>query len=425
MERQAILSQLSDEEALALLYDWSFVAREKQLPPPGKWFTWLIMAGRGFGKTRTGAEYIRWRVETGQGMRIALVARTAADARDVMIEGESGILAISSPWFMPIYEPSKRRITWPNGAIATTYSGDKPDQLRGPQHDTGWCDELAAWRYPESFDQLLFGLRLGVDPRIIVTTTPRPTKIVRQLVRDSDTVVTRGSTYENKANLAPQTLKALERKYKGTTLGRQELDAELLEDVPGALWKRVMIEELRVTSIPELKRIVVAIDPATTSEEDSDETGIVVAGVSYDGHGYVLDDKSLQATPAAWAKEALAAYHKYKADRIVAESNNGGDMIEFTLNSVSDGGKPSFKKVHASRGKHTRAEPVSALYEQKLIHHVGAFPELEDQMCTWLPEEDSPDRMDALVWAFTELMVDGDGELSRDAAPDILNDFRG
>lgn len=352
---------------------------------------------------------MRDRVQQGLWGRVALVARTAADVRDVMVEGESGILAISPPWFMPRYEPSKRRLTWPNGAIATTYSGDKPDQLRGPQHDGAWLDELAAWRYPEAFDQVMFGLRLGDNPQWIGTTTPRATKLIRDLLKDKSVVITKGTTYENRANLAPPTMQQFERKYAGTRLGRQELDGVVLDDVPGALWTLGLIDTLRVYEHPDLVRVVVAIDPSVSSGEDSAEAGIIVAAKGGDGHGYVLDDVSMRDTPAKWGLEAIAAYNKFEADRIVAEDNNGGDMIEQVLRSVVKTGErmPPYSKVHASRGKLTRAEPVSALYEQGLIHHVGSFAELEDQMTTWIPGEKSPDRMDALVWAFTELMVDG------------------
>lgn len=426
--RAAILAALSDDDALALLYDWTFWARDKQLPPPGDWFGWLILAGRGFGKTRTGAEMVRWKVESGQARRVALVGRTAADVRDVMVEGESGLLAISSPWFMPKYEPSKRRLTWPNGAIATTYSGDKPDQLRGPQHDFAWPDELAAWRYPEAFDQLMFGLRLGDNPQWVGTTTPRPTKLIRELLRDSAVKVTKGTTFENRSNLAAQTLAQLQRKYAGTRLGRQELDGVVMDDVPGALWNHTLIDKQRVTKHPDLVRLAVAIDPSTTSEEDSAETGIIVGGLGEDGHGYVLDDLSLRGTPAEWALEALTGFHKFEADRIIAEANQGGDMIEQTLKSVLAKGErlPPYKKVHASRGKLTRAEPVSALYEQGMIHHVGSFAELEDQMCTWIPGETSPDRMDALVWLFTELMVAGSKtSMGRSKAANLYPERRG
>src|SRR6056297_2688963 len=292
------LASLTDEEAEALLYDWSFWAREKQMPPAGSaWLTWLIMAGRGFGKTRTGAEFVRWCVETRGYKRVALVGRTAADVRDVMVEGESGLLSIFSADDRPHYEPSKRRITFSNGAIATTYSGDKPDQLRGPQHDLAWCDELAAWRYPDAWDQLQFGLRLGDRPLSVVTTTPRPTKLIKSLMQDETVHVTVGTTYENAANLAPPALAQLQKKYEGTRLGRQELLAQVLDDVPGALWNRDNLDMHRVMKTPELVRVVVGIDPAVTANTDSNETGIVVCGVDGAGVGYVLDDVSLRGSP--------------------------------------------------------------------------------------------------------------------------------
>lgn len=410
--RQAFLSQLTDEECEALLYDWSFVGRPKQQPPSGAWQTWMIMAGRGWGKTRAGAEFIKLRVESGQARRIALVGRTAADARDVMIEGESGLIAVSPPWNKPKYEPSKRRLTWPNGAIAVAFSADKPDQLRGPQHDTAWLDELASWRYMDAYDQLQFGLRLG-KPRQIITTTPRPIEIVRQLIKDPDVVVTVGSTLENRDNLAPHALKRLLERYAGTRIGRQELEAEILDDAPGALWNRALIERNRVRSSPDLVRIVVAIDPAVSVGEDANETGIIVAGLGSDGHGYVIDDVTSDGTPNEWASTAIAAYTRYMADRIIGESNNGGDMIEHTIRTVRDdadrpiGRDISYKKIYASRGKVARAEPVVSLYEQGRVHHVGAFPELEDQQCQWIQGDPSPDRLDAVVWALTELMVSG------------------
>lgn len=423
------LATITDEQAAALYFDWDIWARPKQREPEGNWRVWLILAGRGFGKTRTGAETTRRKVEEGQAKRIALVGRTAADVRDVMVEGESGILACSPPRFRPHYEPSKRRLTWPNGAIATTYSADEPDALRGPQHDWFWADEPAAWEREETWDQLMFGLRLGKNPRGVATTTPRPTKLIKSLIDLSTTYVTRGSTYENRANLAGAFLEQIVKKYEGTRLGRQELNAEILDDMEGALWKRYMIEDTRVTKHPDLKRIVVAIDPAVTAEEGSDETGMIVAGLGMDNHGYVLADKSMHASPQAWAAAAIVAYDVYKADRIIAEVNNGGDMVEAILRTVNRQMRTRgftagiddqklyeatlnishipYKAVHASRGKQTRAEPVSALYERGLIHHVGTFPELEDQLCSWEPGvAKSPDRLDALVWAFTELIVD-------------------
>src|ERR1700745_2424151 len=293
-EVDALIRAMATREANAFEYDWRYRARPEQLPPAGSWRGWLLMAGRGFGKTRCGAEWLRAEVKAGR-RRIALVGATAADARDVMVEGEAGILAISPDHERPLYEPSKRRLTWRNGAVATTFSADEPERLRGPQHDAAWCDELGAWRYPEAWDMLMFGMRLGEDPRAVVTTTPKPTKIIRELVADPTTVVTRGSTYENDYNLAPAFLAQIVKRYEGTRLGRQELDAEILDDVPGALWNRDRLEDLRWPRdrpVPELVRIVVAIDPAASSGEDADETGIIVAGKDANGHGYVLADQS-------------------------------------------------------------------------------------------------------------------------------------
>jgi phage terminase large subunit-like protein len=412
--RNDLACALSPAAARALLYDWQFWARPGQLPPPGNWRVWLLLAGRGFGKTRTGAELMRARVAERTARRLALVAPTAADARNVMVEGESGILAISPPWDRPRYEPSKRRLTWPNGAIATLYSADEPERLRGPQHDATWCDELGSWRYPEAWDMLMFGLRLGTDPRAVVTTTPRPTKLIRALVADPTAVVTQGSTYENRANLAPAFLDQIIRKYEGTRLGRQEIEAELLDDVPGALWTRGMIEAARAQTAPPLIRVVVAIDPAATSTADADETGIIVAGRDSQGQGWVLADASGRYQPAEWAKTAVAAYRAHHADRVIAEVNHGGEMVEATLR-VIDPNVP-FEAVRASRGKVARAEPVAALYEQGRVRHVGVLPRLEDQMCGFVPAGHgdvdlrsvghSPDRVDALVWALTDLLLE-------------------
>lgn len=396
-----------DDQDQAARYDWRAQARPEQLAPPGEWRTWLILAGRGWGKTRTGAEFIREEVAARRMRRVAFVGRTAADVRDVMIEGESGILAVTPPSERPLYEPSKRRLTWPNGARATTFSADKPDMLRGPEHDGAWGDEPAAWRFgQEAIDNLEFGLRRGRNPRAVLTTTPKPTKLVRQLLADPGTHPTRGSTFENAANLAPRFLDRMRQRYEGTRLGRQELLGEILDDTPGALWTRARLELLRVRQPPEMIRIVVGVDPAATSGEDADETGIVVAGLGVDGHGYVLDDRTVRGSPREWASAAIAAYHEYRADRIVAEVNNGGEMVGFTIATVDP--TAAFKAVYASRGKRTRAEPIAALDEGGRIHHVGYFAELEDQLCTWVPGEDSPDRLDARVWAFTELFLEPD-----------------
>lgn len=370
-----------------------------------------FLAGRGWGKTRVGAE---WTHETTLTVgRVALVAPTAADVRDVMVEGESGILATAPPNHRPLYEPSKRRLTWPNGAIATTYSADEPDRLRGPQHGAAWADEVAAWKRPEAWDMLMFGLRLGSDPRAVVTTTPKQVPHMRAIKKAPHTVIIRGRTKDNAANLAPAFLTAIVSKYEGTRLGRQELDGEDIEDNPGALWKRASIDDNRVMKHPDLVRVVVGVDPMASADAASEidgegsETGIVVAGLGVDGHGYILDDPSVGGSPDTWGRAVVTAYHRNHADRVVPEVNNGGDMVVYVIETIDD--TVAVKPVRASRGKATRAEPVAALYEQGRVHHVGTFGILEDQMCQWMPGQKSPDRMDALVWALTELMLEGAG----------------
>ena len=406
---QAAIEGLSDEEASKLLYDWSLWARKSQLPPEGSWHTWLILAGRGWGKTRVGSEQVRAWQEMGFS-RFALVGQTPAEVRDVMIEGESGILACSPPWNMPKFEPSKRKLTWPNGAFAMTYSAENPDLLRGPQHEKAWVDELAKFKYiTETWDNLILGLRIGEDPQALVTTTPRPSKVLREMISDPKTAVTRGSTFENVANLATPFLDVILSKYEGTRLGRQELYAEILDDNPGALWNRNIIDKHRVSKKPELRRIIVAIDPAVTSRATSDETGIIVAGLGTDGHGYVLEDVSMRASPDTWAKAAVAVYSKWEADRIIGEANNGGDMIESTIRTVDR--SVSYRKIWATRGKQIRAEPIAALYEQGKVHHIGYFPALEDEYCEWEPGMESPNHLDAAVWALTELMINTSGSM--------------
>ncbi len=322
-----------------------------------------------------------------------------------MIEGESGILAVCPPDERPKYLSHKRQLQWPNGAKSLIFTADEPERLRGKQHMKIWADEMCAWRYPEAWDQAALGLRLGDNPQVVVTTTPRPTKELRALVADPTTVVTRGSTYDNKGNLAQAFLNKIITKYEGTRLGRQELAAEILTDNPGALWKRSDIEALRVRVAPACTRIVVAIDPSATNNPTSAEAGIIVVGLGIDDHGYVLEDVSLHGTPNEWATAAVEAYHRWSADRIIGEVNNGGDMVEAVIRAVDE--KVSYKAVHASRGKITRAEPISALYEKKKVHHVGSFATLEDQMCDYDPKtaKFSPDRMDGLVWGLTELMA--------------------
>lgn len=348
---------------------------------------------------------------------MALVAETAADARKVMLgdgfaDGEgSGILQVHPRDFRPTYNPSLKRVTWPNGAVASLYNATEPDELRGPQHDGAWCDELAKWRYgQDTWDNLEFGLRLG-DPRICITTTPKPIKLLKDILADAGTVISRGSTYENQGNLSQKFLDRVIGKYQGTRLGRQELDAEILDDVPGALWTRAVLDRLRLrpNQVPAMRRVVVAIDPGVSTGEDADETGIVCAGLGQDGHGYVLADESGIYKPNEWANKAIDLYHRLQADRIVAEVNNGGEMVGNTIHAIDP--KVPFRAVYASRGKVIRAEPVSALYEQGKVHHVGAFADLEDQMCAFTTDFDrkaagySPDRLDALVWAKTDLML--------------------
>lgn len=413
-----MLASLSNADAERLLYHWEFWARPNQIAPATQWRTCLVLAGRGFGKTRMGSEWVRSIVcgptplAKGKYNRIALVAETAADARDVMVEGDSGILGVHPKDFRPQYEPSKRRLTWPNGAMATLFNATEPDQLRGPQFDAAWMDELAKWRYAqETYDMLQFGLRLGQDPRQMITTTPRPTPIIRALLKDSLTVTVRGGTRENAANLAPSFLEQIVKRYEGTRLGRQELDAEVLDDAPGALWTRAKLEETRVakgSKLPDMQRVVVAIDPAASSGADAEgnaETGIVVCGLGVDGRGYVIDDLSCRLSPNGWARRAVSGYDLHSADVVVGETNQGGEMVKATVQSVRQ--DINFKAVHASRGKVTRAEPIAALYEQGRVSHIGSFPQLEDQMVLFTPNgiegDTTADRVDALVWALSEL----------------------
>lgn len=409
-DRNAVLAKLSQAECEHLLHDWrGFHARPEQVAPDGTWDIWMILAGRGWGKTRTGAEWVRELAEAAP-VRIALVAETQKDLEEVMIEGQSGILNCCPPDKQPKYTKKPVKIVWPNGSIALGYNATQPDQLRGPQFHAAWCDELAKWRYArETWDQLQFGLRLGDHPQVLVTTTPRPIELIRAIVagQEGRTEITRGRTLDNRVNLAGPFLEKIMGRYSGTRLGRQELDGEILGDIPNALWTLSTIDAYRVREAPErLSRIYVAVDPAISNSEESDEHGIVVVGLSADGKdGYVLEDASTKGTPMEWARRALAMHDQWQADGIVVERNQGGDMVAQTIRSVRAGVK--IVEVHASRGKHVRAEPIASLYEQGRIHHVGSFVELETQMTqmTTFGYEGtgSPDRCDALVWGLTTL----------------------
>jgi phage terminase large subunit-like protein len=422
-KRQAFLDSLSGDELAHIEHDWRFWARDEQLAPPGLWRIWLLLAGRGFGKTRVGAEWCHERAAESV-CRIAIVGATMDDARKICVDGESGIMACAKPWFRPTFEPSKNggTVTWPNGSLAELYSGEKPDGLRGPQFHAAWLDELLKWRRMQAaWDMLRFALRLGTHPRTVITTTPTPAKLIKDLVNDKRTGadglpmvrVVRGSTYANAANLSADALDELRTKYEGTRLGRQELFGEILEDRPGALWTYANIDEHRINDpeqVPKLERTIVAIDPPVTSGEDADECGIVAAGRGPHSHAYVLGDASERGlSPKQWAQKALRLYHDTGAGLIVAEANNGGEMIKHVINTEAP--EVKVKLVHASKGKVTRAEPVSSLYEQGRVHHVGTFKALEDQQTDFTVDWDrdvmgySPDRVDALVWAITELML--------------------
>ncbi len=415
-QRLAALRGLSEEERRELRYHWRLWARERQLPPPGDWTTWLVMAGRGFGKTRAGAEWVRLICQAQPEARFALVGASLGEVRAVMVEGESGILATSPPGQAPVFEPSLRRLTWGNGAQATLYSAGEPESLRGPQHSHAWCDEIAKWenvnaRAERCWDNLLLGLRLGEQPRVLATTTPRAVPLVRRLLAEPEDqlVVVHGRTDESRDNLSGRFLRDVTRRYGKSLLGRQELDGELIEDLPGALWTRTMLEASRedaAASPPA--RIVVAVDPPASASGDA--CGIVVCALGEDGLGRVLADCSMEkASPEKWARAAANAADKWQADRIVAEANQGGAMVASVLRAA--GLALPVKLVHASRGKAARAEPVAALYEAGRVKHCGQFPQLEDQLCGLMAGGGyegpgrSPDRADACVWGLTELML--------------------
>lgn len=391
----------------SLRYDWQQVARKNQLPPQGNWRVWLILAGRGFGKTRTGAETLRQWIRQGICRRLALIAETEAEARQVMVEGPSGLLTVHPPSERPLYEPSKRILSWSNGAIATCYSAEAYEQLRGPQFDGAWIDELAKFREGEKvWDQLMFGLRLGQNPRVIVTTTPRPTKLLKRLVKAPEVHLTKGSTFENAKNLAKPFLDYIRHHYEKHWLGRQEIYADFIEKTEGALWTPSLLERARESfQNSPLQRIVIAIDPAVSHRANSDETGIIAAGLNAEGMGVILEDLSLKAPSHVWIQKTIDAYHRLKADRIVAEVNMGGELVEQLLRTHDH--TVSYKPVRALRGKALRAEPIASLYERGKVWHASGFPELEEQLCSYKPgiTTTSPDRLDALVWALTELML--------------------
>lgn len=415
--REQVVKSLNQEERNEWRFHWAMQARQAQLAPLGNWRSWLILAGRGFGKTRAGAEWVRMIAENNCEARIALVSSSLAEARAVMVEGESGLLACSPPERRPAFEASLRRVRYPNGAQAQLFSAAEPETLRGPQFSHAWCDEVGKWplsndRATRTWDNLLMGLRLGKDPRIAVTTTPRAVPILQRLLaseKDGSVVVTRGSTYDNSANLPKRFLNAIDNEFGGTQMARQEIAGEMLTDLEGALWRRSTLEKARSEQgSRELQRIVVAVDPPISSS--GDECGIVVAGLCEDGIGMVLADCSIaRAKPSQWAKAVADAAEHWHADRVVAEANQGGAMVESVLRAAK--ASLPVKLVHASRGKIARAEPVAALYEAGRVRHCGFFTMLEDQLCGMLIGGEyagpgrSPDRADALVWALTELML--------------------
>lgn len=401
--------QKPSEIARKQYIDWVKKARPKQITPRGDWNTWLILAGRGWGKTRTGAQDVVHYATTNPNVRCAVVAPTFGDLRRVCFEGDSGILSIipEECYYKQArskgYNKSAVEIHFYNGSIIQGYAAIEPDRFRGPQYHRAWCDEVAAWRYPDSYDQLQFGMRLGRKPQTVITTTPRPNDLIKGLMKKEDTLITKGNTFENEDNLAPSALKAFKERYEGTRLGRQELYAEILDDFEGALWTYKNIEQNRARQLPEMQKIVVGVDPAVTNNINSDETGIVVAGKGVDEKYYIIDDVSGKMTADNWARVAINAYHKYQANIIVAETNNGGDLVERLIRSIENTVK--YKSVSATRGKLVRAEPISALYEQNKVSHCGVFKQLEDQMCSYTGDRHkSPDRLDAMVWAMTNLI---------------------
>lgn len=423
-ELEAYLRELSPKQLEEITHLWEFWARDNQLEPEGNdWDYWIFNAGRGAGKTRAGAEWVRHRVRSGD-KRIACVAPTKGDIRRVMVEGESGLLNVcwagdktyrGKPIGYPIWTPTNSTLSWENGAVAQFFSAEDPDRLRGPQFHSAWADEVAAWRNQQDvWDMLMFCLRLGRHPRAMVTTTPKPTKLMRSLLRHPKAIISSGSTFDNKENLAGTFLEAIKKTYEGTRLGRQELYAEMLEEADGALWTTETLDQCLIDEPHDpvefaqtLARVVISVDPAITANAESDMTGIIVAGVDINGHGYILEDATEKLSPQGWASKVVSLYKRYNADRIVAERNQGGDMVRRTIEAEDE--TVPIRLVHASRGKFARAEPISALYEQGKVKHLRGLDELETQMRTWEPlgSIGSPDRLDACVWALTDLMLNG------------------
>lgn len=412
-QRQKYLNSLSEQTKAELLYNWLFWARDSQLIPDALLLdpeinTWNIIAGRGNGKTRTGAESVRWLVENAGYRNVMLVGRTEDEVKDIMVKGSSGLLSIYPPWNKPIYEPTNRVVYFPNGATAITRSADKPDQIRGQNTDLVWGDEIASWRYPESYDQIQFGNRVGKKPLQIYTTTPRPTALIKELVESPHAITTGGSTYDNLANLAKTFVDFILKKYERTTLGRQELLAEILEGIDGALWTLALLEPCHIFNrdlLPRWQRKVIAVDPAAKSNPDSAETGIIACALGTDDLGYVLEDGSIRGTPLEWATQTIKLFDRWQADLILVEDNQGGEMVESNLRTIRQ--TLPIKRVTSIEDKYTRAQPVASLYEQNRVRHFGVLSELEDQMTTWRKGERSPDRIDAMVHGIRELMVTG------------------
>lgn len=416
-----ILEELGAEGQREIFYDWSWNARPEQLPPQShalnqNWRIWLIMAGRGFGKTRAGAEWVRKVAQNDPDARIALIGANHYETRSIMVSGESGLLSIGPEEERPEYESSLRRLTYPNGAQVFCYSAGEADALRGPQHSHAWCDELAKWNMGagllngDIWDNLWMGMRLGENPQCLVTTTPRPVPLLKQIMAEKDVIITKGSTHENIANLPSRFIEAVHNQYAGTSLGRQELDGDMIEDIEGALWSRSLVEAQRVLPLSRdmMRRIIVAVDPPISAHGDA--CGIIVAGLDEDGKAYILADHSAEkASPETWARKVADAVALWDADRIIAEANQGGAMVKSVLQAANI--KAAVKLVHASRGKVARAEPVAALYEAGRVFHAGTFMQLEDQLCGLMSGGDyvgpgrSPDRADALVWALSELLL--------------------